>query len=387
MNIAILSNTLNPHMKPLADEMYRILGNEFRYIEGSVIENERKAYGWSTPYRVPYLLNIEDDEQNLECERIIREFDAIVFGANPYMFHYIKRRIADGKLTYLQTERLFKRSIIQILFPPRTISILQQRVLTSWRSNVHVLATSAYLAWDYKRIGANTNRIFKFGYHIDKSDSISIARHSISGAVKLLCLGRIHELKHFDDAIRLIEMLIHSGIDAYLEIGGIGPDEYKLRELVKTLCLKERVKFLGAVASSDVKRIMQGADIFLFTSDYREGWGVTLNEAMSCGCAVVASDAAGSTPWLIEDMYNGIIYKHGDILSLFNKTMMLIKNQEMFYNVQQNAFETIRNSWNSRVAAERLIEVITSELLGERISFTEGIMSKVDIIKNNYFKG
>ena len=34
---------------------------------------------------------------------------------------------------------------------------------------------------------------------------------------------------------------------------------------------------------------MEKADIFLFTSDRREGWGAVANEAMNSACALVVS--------------------------------------------------------------------------------------------------
>lgn len=385
MKIAILSNTLNPHMKPLADEMYKMLGDDFKYIEGCKIEDERKAFGWGDSNKVPYLFNLTNDDHREECNKIISNYDAIVFGANPYMYRHIKKRISECKLTFLQTERIFKRSIMQILYPPRAYSFLQQRVLTSWKKNVYILATSAYLAWDYKRIGANTDRIYKFGYHVNKNQGGEINKKRLSKELTLMCLGRLVDLKHFDEAIRLLSMLVNSGYDAKLKIGGVGPAENKLKELARALSLENRVIFMGAIMSSDVKNFMESGDMFLFTSGFREGWGVTLNEAMACGCAIVASDAAGSTPWLIEDRKNGVIYRHGNIQSMYEKTIALLDDQDLVLRIRKNAYESIVNKWNATIAAERLIKSVADVLSGENVFFSEGIMSKAEVIKNNYY--
>ena len=45
---------------------------------------------------------------------------------------------------------------------------------------------------------------------------------------------------------------------------------------------------MGALKPADVRKEMERADIFLFTSDYKEGWGAVLNEAMNARCAIVA---------------------------------------------------------------------------------------------------
>ncbi len=48
---------------------------------------------------------------------------------------------------------------------------------------------------------------------------------------------------------------------------------------------------LGAMSPDKVRAYMERADVFLFTSDFNEGWGAVLNESMNSGCAVVASHA------------------------------------------------------------------------------------------------
>ena len=73
---------------------------------------------------------------------------------------------------------------------------------------------------------------------------------------------------------------------------------------------------------------MAKSDIFIFTSDKNEGWGVVLNEAMSSACAVVANKAIGSVPFLIKDGLNGFTYS------------------------------TIIKEWNANQAAENLFVLI-----------------------------
>lgn len=385
MKIAILSNTLNPHMKPLADEMYKLIGSEFKYIAGRSIGDERKNIGWSYGSDAPYLLNMEVESHKKEISHIIEHYDAVVFGANPYMYQNIAERIASGRLTYLFTERLFKRSIVQLIYPPRALMIQKQRVLTSWMKNVRILAASAYVAWDYHRIGANTSHIYKMGYHVRKSNFAKDDVQKNTNSLHMVCLGRFLAYKHFDEAIRLIRKLNDSGVNAYLQIAGSGPSEKKWKKLSEKLALKDRVCFCGSLYVEDVEKFLRESDVMLFTSGFGEGWGVVLNEAMANGCAIIASDAAGSTPWLIKDAQNGYIYKHGSIDSLFSKTMKLIENKETVSSIRQRAIETIHDEWNASIAAERLTDVISRELSGNTFFYNDGIMSKAPIIKNNFY--
>ena len=58
---------------------------------------------------------------------------------------------------------------------------------------------------------------------------------------------------------------------------------------------------------------MEKSSIYLFTSNFDEGWGAVLNESMNSACAVISSHAAGATPFLISHNINGLLYTSGDV--------------------------------------------------------------------------
>ena len=99
--------------------------------------------------------------------------------------------------------------------------------------------------------------------------------------------------------------------------------EVKLSKMIIDEGLSNNVKILGSMSPEKVREYMEQSEIFLFTSDREEGWGAVLNEAMNSACAVVASDAAGSTNFLVVDGENGFLYKSGDIDDLYYKVKLL----------------------------------------------------------------
>ena len=103
---------------------------------------------------------------------------------------------------------------------------------------------------------------------------------------------------------------------------------------------------------------MNKHDIFLATSDRNEGWGVVLNEAMSCGCAVIASDMIGSVPYLIEDGVNGLIFKSGNIDALEKKVVYFLENQDSMSEMSQNARVTLKQVWSPDNAVNNLLTLI-----------------------------
>lgn len=124
----------------------------------------------------------------------------------------------------------------------------------------------------------------------------------------------------------------------------------------------------------------------MFTSDFNEGWGAVLNESMNSGCAVVASHAIGSVPYLMEDKKNGLIYKNGDIDDLYNKVKYLLDNSQKCTEFGKNAYLTLTKEWNSNVAAERFLHVAKNLLKGQSIDglYTQGPCSEVKKLKNNW---
>ena len=130
---------------------------------------------------------------------------------------------------------------------------------------------------------------------------------------------------------------------------------------------------------------MRQADIFLFTSGFEEGWGAVLNESMNCGCAVVASHAIGSVPYLIKNKYNGIIYKYKDIENMYDCVEYLMDSVEEREKIGRNAYKTIINEWNENIAAYRVLKLIKNYSSGEFYdTFQDGPCSKAEIIKNGW---
>jgi glycosyltransferase involved in cell wall biosynthesis len=85
---------------------------------------------------------------------------------------------------------------------------------------------------------------------------------------------------------------------------------------------------------------------------------------MNSGCAVFASDAAGSTSYLINDSQNGFCYKSGDIDELYSKVKQVLDNDDLRKTISKNAYETMKNCWDADVAAERFLKL--AEAINDR---------------------
>jgi glycosyltransferase involved in cell wall biosynthesis len=126
-----------------------------------------------------------------------------------------------------------------------------------------------------------------------------------SSMKKILVVSRLEPRKNVREAIEAVAELPKGA--CHLEIAGDGSEKDALAELAKSIGVDEVVHFLGRASEGSLPELYGGSAIFLTTS-ISEGFGLSLLEAMSSGCACVASDLPTHRA-LIDDGANGMIYK------------------------------------------------------------------------------
>jgi sugar transferase (PEP-CTERM/EpsH1 system associated) len=137
------------------------------------------------------------------------------------------------------------------------------------------------------------------------------AQHSMIGTV-----GRLQEVKNQTLLARaFVQMLTQRpglAARARLVIVGDGP----LRGEVERILESGGVRHLAWLAGmrDDVADVLRMLDVFVLPST-AEGMSCTLQEAMACGLAVVAT-AVGGTPEVVEDGVSGVLVPAGDVAAL-----------------------------------------------------------------------
>lgn len=392
MKITYISDFLNHHIFFLAQELYNILGNgNFHFIETESTKSKANSFELGYAYfeashsekqKPEWCLCAYIPDQRKYCENLIMQSDAVIIGntSDDLIFH----RLRSGLLTFRAHERWYKKGLPLYKLPRAKLG---GYIHHSRFKGLHLLSASAYTAADAHIAGCFKNKAYKWGYfpELRTYNNLDCKRRN-NKKLTLLWAGRFVDWKHADDAIWAAKMLKNNGYSFKLKIVGSGDEEEALKKLVYDNKLDDTVEFLGSTFSSQLRNLMEESDIFLFTSDFNEGWGVVLNEAMNSGCAVVASHAAGATPFLIKNKFNGLIYKSGSIEELSNCIENLINNEHLRKQYGLNAYHTILNMWSPENAAKRFID-LTDDLINKRKErFSDGVCSKAPIIKNNWFK-
>jgi glycosyltransferase involved in cell wall biosynthesis len=100
-----------------------------------------------------------------------------------------------------------------------------------------------------------------------------------------------------------------------LVFAGDGPERCRLQEEAAKLDVLQRVRFLGFVNQSQLPAVYSSADVMVLPSDY-EPFAVVVNEAMCCGCPVVASDRVGAARDLVAPLGPGFVFPVGGVAAL-----------------------------------------------------------------------
>lgn len=102
--------------------------------------------------------------------------------------------------------------------------------------------------------------------------------------------------------------------NANLVIVGNGELEAELKQRYGQV---ENIVFLPFQNQSIMPVVYRLADVFVLPSEGPgETWGLAVNEAMTCGRAVIVSDKCGCAQDLVQSGKNGYVFNSGDILHL-----------------------------------------------------------------------
>lgn len=384
MKIVFVSNFMNIHQQPLCEALYDRLGENFAFIETTPIDADRVEMGFDSN-SFPFVKSIlTSDGDRKECLELIRESDVAIMGSAPD--DLLRIRLNSKKLTFKYSERFFKGA-----------NSLSERVrffFSSFRhirplkkENMYFLCASAYTAQDINRYEDFSGRSYKWGYFREVVPVIP--DQIISQKVKnsILWVGRMIDWKHPELAILLAEQLRQNNIEFDLNMIGNGEMLPEIEKMIKERNLQDSVHLLGAKKPDEVRHYMNRSEIFIGTSDFKEGWGVVVNEAMNSCCVVIASHAMGSVPFLIKNGENGLIFESDNLHSLTKKVLSVITDRTQLVKIQRNAFYVLESEWNAEVAADRLLKMV-EELMAKK-SVTEysfGPCSQADILPNDWYQ-
>lgn len=127
----------------------------------------------------------------------------------------------------------------------------------------------------------------------------------------------------------------------------------EINQFIAKFGLTDKIIKTGFLDSEDLKKLYQRAKLLLFPSLY-EGFGLTVLEALSCGCPVVTSNVSS----LPEVGGNAVLYADPKNIDENVDKMMEILNwtQDARCKMQEAGFEQVKN-FNWQKCAKQTVEI------------------------------
>lgn len=393
MKLVYVTSSMGLHVMAISDAYFKHLGSDFTFVwtkrpsDAEYGIHKHAEIGFK--YDRSYILNAwESQEKKIEAIDKINNADVVICGGKSH--DYIRQRLKDRKLTFNSSERWFKHRFN--IVPPRSILNIIRNLILPQNNNYYQLALSAYCANDAAFIRSFKNRVYKFGYFvpIENYDVKECLRSKRREVVEIMWCARFIYWKHPELVIELAERLLSNGYNKFHinMVGANSPLQDSIKLYIKNNKLDDFITIIEGLPNSETRSLMKRCNIFLITSDRQEGWGAVLNEAMGAGCGIVASNQIGSTPFLLKQMQNGLIFKSGSLDSLYSSVVRLYSDEYLRETLAENAYRTISEEWSVDSAAIRFLKLCDSILKGDLIHYSDGpcaLAQKCDENKILYF--
>lgn len=391
MKLVFYSIVLNHHQAPVADMLYGLLGDEYMFVETSNISD---AKGGAEDYsKRPYLLRAWESESAYAKAMVLAQTAESCVFSGVQALPFQKERMKLELLSFDMSERWLKRGFLN-LFSPSILKMFVAYHLGGWHKKpLYKLCCSAFAAADQHRLRTYRNRCYKWGYftRVEKKNVETfrgdVPSINTAGTPMMWC-ARYLMWKHPELPLLMAARLRAEGYRFTLDMYGSGEYEKQSQHLVNELGINDIVRFMGTKTNEELTADMRRYSICLFTSDRNEGWGAVANESMANGCALVASDGIGSSPYLIENGTSGLLFKSPKTSSNFDnpdmealdslceKVKFLLDNPQDLQKIRRQSVTLMQEVWSPQVAADRLLVLIDCLRNENDTPFVEGPCSK-----------
>jgi glycosyltransferase involved in cell wall biosynthesis len=184
----------------------------------------------------------------------------------------------------------------------------------------------------------------------------------VSGVVRALCVASLQEYKGHEV---LLEALAKGGpgVDRIeLDLVGDGVLRERLVRRAAELGLGARVRFLGGRSESQVRDLLDRADVFVLPSvvaadGQMEGLPVALVEALACGVPAVSTALSG-IPEIVEDGVTGLLAEPGSAASLRDRLEETITERRGRAARAARGRERVEREFDVADTGARLLEVL-----------------------------
>lgn len=194
------------------------------------------------------------------------------------------------------------------------------------RARAIIVTSTAYMQHSpWLQLHRARCRVVPLGIDVSRFAPAPVPRRA--GAVPtLLFVGR---LRYYKGLPYLLHALPQMHQPCRLLIAGDGPEAPRLRALVATLGLADRVTLLGDVPDADLPGVYQQADVFVLPSHLpAEAFGIVLLEAQASGLPVISTALGTATSTVNRHGQTGLVVPPADAPALAQATDWLLAHPQ-----------------------------------------------------------
>jgi len=275
----------------------------------------------------------------------------------------------QGWFSYFEFHQKRKKNAIKLVLR----NMLNVLIPTKWKpidlTNAWFVSNSLKTQHLEAGLPVEESPVIYNGLELQKYSLTPLKKKSRDG-VNLLWVGRITEYKGTHNAIEALAILINEFGMKDIRLSIVGkPDNQEylthLKYLVEKNGLQGRIIFEGKLSHNKTIEKYLESDIFLFTSVYKEPFGLTWLEAFACGVPVVGT-ITGASKEIFADGENALIYKAGDSESLALQVKRLIEDGTLYKKIQNNAIEIVKEKFNIEAMTDK-IELLYAKAIRDRL--------------------
>ena len=153
----------------------------------------------------------------------------------------------------------------------------------------------------------------------------------------VICVSRLTKYKKIEDLIWAFASIVKSGRKANLLIIGRGPQENKLKEIVKMVNLYNHITFKSNLSRTELVKYFKSSHVFCLPSAV-EGFGISVIEASAAGIPYIVSDIDVFKE-ITRNGQGGLLFKLGNIHDLVSKLDKLLSDKKFYGKKSKEALK------------------------------------------------
>ena len=219
-----------------------------------------------------------------------------------------------------------------------------------------ITVPSTYSLQSFVEMGVPASKLHRIPYGV-RLESFARVADPAPDTFEVIYIGAVNIYKGFPYLLEAFAKLRHP--KKRLRMVGLVADE--MRPLLEKLP-QENVEFLGHVPQLQLKDLLSRSHVLVLPS-IDDGFGMVMNQAMACGCPVIASTHTGG-PDLITEGQDGFLVPIRDPEAILNRLQQLADDPALQREMGANALSKVKTAggWEQYGDNwERLLQHLTQQ--------------------------